>query len=74
MFESWQQRVIDEKIELDAKRKHLVDFYENNKEVYDALPSLEKARLRYQDLLMREYSQVLSERIAWFSPPVESSL
>ncbi len=59
-----QQRVVQEKADLDAKIPPLLAFFKTN-ECYD-LPMDERSRLMRQSVLMREYSQVLGERIAAF--------
>ena len=58
----WQERVKEERAELDQKLARLREFRAGK--VFEGLPAAEAARLRYQELLMREYSRVLSERIA----------
>jgi hypothetical protein len=60
-----QQRVIDEKTELDEKRVRLKEFFETER--YSELDTAEQARMRYQAVAMREYSAVLGERIAAFT-------
>lgn len=59
-----QQRVVDEKAELDEKLKNLTVFY--NTTVFDALDPAEKDRLLLQGRLISEYSDVLGQRIAAF--------
>ena len=61
-----QQRVVDEKADLDDKLGKLHDFIQENP-TFKALPEDEQKRLQRQDLVMAEYSQILSERIAAFS-------
>lgn len=71
-MEAYQQRVVDEKTELDAKIEKLLEFR--------ASPNIRivspEARnlLRRQALAMQEYSDVLGERIAQFlnSPDPEN--
>ena len=60
----YQERVVIEKAELDAKLKKLDAF--RCTEEHDALSILERARLGEQSVAMRRYSQVLGERIASF--------
>ena len=60
-----QQRVVDEKAELDEKLTKLVAFFGNP--LWATLPSDERARLSRQSEVMREYSEILGERIAAFS-------
>ncbi len=65
-----QQRVVDEKIELDAKLKKLRAFIENSGEnpsaIFAGLPTAERSRLARQASIMEEYSDVLRERIVNF--------
>ncbi len=59
-----QQRVVDEKIELDGKLIKLSSFF--GSAIFVALTKEEQARLYRQNTYMRLYSDVLSERIAAF--------
>ena len=59
-----QQRVIDEKNELDRKLTALRIFIIGDR--YHTLPADEKDRLFRQSQIMSEYSDILSERIAAF--------
>ena len=59
-----QQRVVDEKVELDAKLALLQKFW--NAPMFETLPVEEKQRLLKQGGLMMGYSAVLGERIAAF--------
>lgn len=59
-----QQRVVDEKTELDAKLNKLDAFFENP---ISRLDVSERKRLQLQASFMRAYSDVLGERIAAFS-------
>lgn len=59
-----QQRVVDEKADLDEKLTKLVAFFGNP--LWATLPSDEQARLSRQSEVMREYSDILGERIAAF--------
>jgi hypothetical protein len=59
-----QQRVVDEKTELDQKIVKLDQFIEG--EVFKTLPSDEQDRLVKQLRIMYEYFAVLGERIAAF--------
>lgn len=63
----FQQRVLQEKQELDDKIKKLVPFIDG--EIYKKLPEDEQVRLRKQVVLMSDYSEVLGERIAAFPAP-----
>lgn len=60
----FQQRVIEEKKELDIKISKLLPFFETS--IFANLNADEQKRLRKQSDLMIEYSKVLSERIAAF--------
>lgn len=60
-----QQRVVDEKSELDEKLGKLHDFIQDNP-IFKTLPDGEQKLLQRQDLVMAEYSQILSERIEAF--------
>ena len=63
-----QQRVVDEKAELDEKLTKLRAFMpddESNK-IFMGLPQDEKVRLIRQEAVMSEYSEILGERIAAF--------
>lgn len=63
-LEGWQQRVVDEKTELDAKRERLISFFSTDE--YKALSTEERMRLNKQAFLMEDYSLALAERIeAW---------
>ena len=64
-MQNFQTRVVDEKTELDEKIGKLNDFLAMNP-VYQALPNAEQARLLRQITVMREYSDILGERIAAF--------
>lgn len=59
-----QQRVIDERTELDDKLSKLVGFFSSP--LFEKLPGAEKARMRTQAALMGTYSEILAERIAAF--------
>jgi hypothetical protein len=59
-----QQRVIDEKAELDAKIEKLATF--RTLGVFASLPDSEQERLVRQHSCMTEYSGILGERIAAF--------
>ena len=59
-----QQRVIDEKKELDTKREALGKF--KNGDFFSTLPWQEQERLNTQAHIMTMYSSVLGERIANF--------
>lgn len=60
-----QQRVVDEKKELDDKLNKLKAFIEANP-IFKALPEDERGRLGRQFDVMAEYSSILSQRIVAF--------
>ncbi len=62
-----QQRVVDEKEELDLKLVKLSVFL--GTKMFSELPIEEKRRLRHQEEVMQEYSKILSEHIAAFPSP-----
>jgi len=59
-----QQRVVDEKRELDEKLAKIDAF--GRTELFKSLPADEQGRLNRQHSLMEQYSAVLGERIAAF--------
>lgn len=59
-----QQRVVDEKTELDEKLEKLSAFFGNP--IFTSLPDVEQNRLNRQKVVMKEYSDILGERIAAF--------
>jgi len=61
-----QQRVINEKAELDKKAIALSEFIGTNP-VFETLPQDERVRLREQCEIMWQYSEILGERIAAFT-------
>lgn len=61
---SYQQRVIDEKHELDIKLAKLANFLTG--EILPTLDLAEQDRLWHQAKAMSDYSVVLGERIAAF--------
>ena len=63
-MEAYQQRVVDEKKELDIKLDKLVEFLKSPK-ITSVNPD-EHNRLTRQQYIMRQYSEVLSERIVHF--------
>lgn len=60
-----QQRVVDEKRDLDDKREKLGNF--KSTDLFASLPWQEQERLNTQAHIMTMYSAVLGERIAAFS-------
>ena len=59
-----QQRVVDERTELDDKLSKLVGFFPSV--LFSMLPGAEQGRMRTQAVAMRTYSEILAERIAAF--------
>ncbi len=62
-----QQRVVDEKTELDKKAKALSDFIGLNL-IFETIDPAEQERLKRQNDIMWQYSEVLGERIEAFKP------
>lgn len=62
--EPWQQRVVDERYELDEKRRKLSNFLEAP--AFKALPGDEQTRMLLQAHFMERYSWALGERIQHF--------
>ena len=56
---------MDEKIELDAKAKALSDFI-GNKLLFEGIEADEQERLKLQNDIMLQYSEILAERIKYF--------
>lgn len=63
-----QQRVIDEKAELDEKILKLSAFIDVANPIFASLPEAERGRLCVQADIMGQYSQILKERIEAFTP------
>jgi hypothetical protein len=61
-----QQRVVDEKRDLDEKLAKLIPFFDTP--IFAGLSEEEKQRLIHQEAAMQEYSTILGERIAVFLP------
>ena len=59
-----EQRVLDEKKELDEKRIKLAALIGG--EMFSSLPLEEQARLHHQSSVMQTYSDILGERITHF--------
>lgn len=60
-----QQRVIDEKAELDTRIRALELFIAGST-IFPTLPEAERVRMRWQLVFMENYSKVLADRIAAF--------
>lgn len=65
-LQDFQQRVVDEKGELDAKLGRLDSFMNGTGHTFNGLPMDERNRLHRQADLMTKLSRVLGERIAAF--------
>jgi len=63
-FTDYQQRVYDEKINLDDKRIKLTDFMHGD--TYAELPATEQGLLMVQLVAMKNYSNALERRIELF--------
>ena len=63
-YKPYQQRVVDEKAELDDRLSKLKAFCFTA--MFDELDLAEQNRLRLQEQCMASYSAVLGERIAAF--------
>lgn len=62
---TYQERVIEEKRELDEKHQKLLEFF--NTDIFRGLAQAEKDRLRTQHSVMGVYSEILHQRISAFS-------
>ena len=63
-MEAYQQRVVDEKNELDYKREALHDFLHTD--TYAGLSNGERGELQAQYIVMGNYSDILQTRIERF--------
>jgi septum formation inhibitor MinC len=72
MIQPHQQRVIDEKAELDAKATKLSDFI-GNSPTFLTLDPEEQERMKVQNDIMWQYSEILGRRIAAFPKEVSSA-
>ncbi len=64
-MQDWQQRVVDEKAELDIKANALSTYIEN-KEDFDPTVRFDDELLNEQFYVMLEYSNILNTRILRF--------
>jgi len=64
-MQAHQERVVNEKKELDEKREKLGTFIEGK--IFQTLSPEERNRLERQAIAMTTYSTILGERIAAFS-------
>ena len=60
-----QERVVEEKKELDSKLNRLKDFIQTSPQ-FEKLPLDEQERLTSQERVMSEYSNILQARIDAF--------
>jgi hypothetical protein len=65
-MEPWQERLINEKAELDLKLERLTEFGRSPQ--FQALDEEEQMLINRQHSLMEDYSEVLSKRIKRFQP------
>ena len=63
-MEAWQQRVVDEKAELDKKLEKLKEF--NQSDAFAAISSESRMLLSAQAVAMHDYSLILKKRIENF--------
>ena len=61
-----QQRVIDEKTELDKKATALSEFI-GHSDAFETIDPAEQERMKEQNDVMWQYSEILGARIAAFS-------
>lgn len=66
-MQPYQQRVVQEKQELDDKITNLDKFMLTD--IFHNLPAEEQDRLTRQFDVMKDYTAILTERIAAFPPP-----
>lgn len=66
-----QQRVVEEKDELDTKLGKLRAFFDT--QTFLSLPEDERRRLMRQSVVMTEYSTILGERITGFTNAAQTS-
>jgi hypothetical protein len=64
-LQPWQQRVVAECVELEARRDALAEFIAKSKTFQD-LGGAERDRLSRQLMAMNDYARVLDERIKAF--------
>lgn len=61
-----QERVVEEKKQLDERLEKLTAFNSDDNKLFLKLPSSERHRMRAQESLMTELSKVLGQRILFF--------
>lgn len=64
-MQEWQQRVVDEKRELDDKLRKLIIF--TGCDIFQKLDADQQDLLKQQAFFMEGYSTILGERIASFT-------
>ena len=64
-MQEYQLRVADEKTELDKKATALSQFI-GHSPIFEALDPAEQERMKEQNDIMWQYSEILGERIAYF--------
>ena len=64
-MEEYQQRVLDEKKELDSKIDKLGEFIGSDE--FTPVPTAEQVRMKQQRTIMKQYSDVLAARIQNFT-------
>lgn len=64
-YQPHQQRVVDEKTELDKKAAALSNFI-GHSPIFETLDAAEQDRLKEQNDVMWQYSEILGARIAAF--------
>lgn len=64
-YQPHQQRVVDEKTELDKKATALSNFI-GHSPIFETLDAAEQERLKEQNDVMWTYSEILGARIAAF--------
>tara|TARA_R110000782_G_C14819221_1_gene413875 strand:- start:25931 stop:26125 length:195 start_codon:yes stop_codon:yes gene_type:complete len=60
-----QQRVVNEKRDLDEKARALSDFI-GNSPTFEEIDPAEQERMKIQNDIMWQYSEILGDRIAAF--------
>jgi hypothetical protein len=66
-MEAYQQRVWEQKADLDVKLDKLLAFIDGGQgAVFSTLNTEERQRLTTQGRIMKEYSDILADRIAAF--------
>lgn len=66
VFLPHEQRVVDEKSELDTKAHALSQFI-GYSPIFNKIDPTEQERLKMQNDVMWQYSEILGARIAWFA-------